>query len=125
MAEAVGIVAASLSLAKASKGIIGALRSLRHAPDEIMALNDEISDLLVLIANVQRLAQQDQTVDLLIRAPLQRAIICAEEISDTLGTDGRNPLFLAMGWQKSLDVFQSQLRNARVQIMSALSLFTA
>ena len=62
MAEALSLAASIIALLGAAEGVAKAIlkiQSIRNAPDEILALNNEIADLQILIYDVQRYTQNN------------------------------------------------------------------
>ena len=60
MAEALSLAASIIAVLGAAEGVakgIVKIQSIRNAPDEILALNNEISDLKVLLYDIQHFVQ--------------------------------------------------------------------
>jgi len=64
MTEILGITASILTVAEAGLKLGQLIRSLRHAPDELLALNNEVVELKVILTQIQLL--KDAQPDILI-----------------------------------------------------------
>ena len=70
MAELVGVIASVVTLGEAARKLSRLIYSLKRAPDELLALNNEITDLNLLLVQIYDL-QSDQPH---IMAPMSGAI---------------------------------------------------
>jgi len=73
MAEAIGLAASVLTLTDAAVRIGRMIRSLKHAPEELSALNSEIVDLKDLFHYTTLIQQQDPEALSNLSFPLQKA----------------------------------------------------
>lgn len=92
MAEPIGLAASIVTLGALITGVGTALARIKHAPNEILAFRNELSDLQVSLTQIETLCGQAWPVDL--RSHLQRAESILktilkpqlEDLSDTLRT---------------------------------------
>ncbi|KAF4989599.1 hypothetical protein FGRMN_9006 [Fusarium graminum] len=128
MAEAIGIVASIIAISTAGKDIAKVVRTLRHAPEELLATCNEVSDLVQFLSSLQGIIPPSQPIDSGIQATLDKAVIEINQLKNVI----RTPETLApsrhvtnrVQWyanRRAIRDHQAAFRELRLQLMALLS----
>ena len=125
MAEVVGTASAIITLLDAAVKISRLIRDIRYYPDELAAISNEVSDLRLLVCQVDSLALEDLTLDTYLTSPVRSANKRLKSVEAFLQNIIKRPKLAWARW--ALDKLEAQklqadLRDARQQIDAALSL---
>ena len=124
MAETVGIAAASITFAEATLKVSRLISEIKDAPAELLAMNNEISDLRLLVYQVQAISHRDKDLQTLLLIPLRNATNRANAASAFVDSIYQRSVLFKTEWvrkQRKARLLQSDLRDARLQVNAALS----
>ena len=127
MAEAIGAASAVITLLDTARRLDSLIREIKHAPDEILAINNEVADLRLLVFQLQELTNADLTVETYLATPLQTALARLKAVDELLSRLKGRPKRIRVEWiriQQQIRQHQVALRDARLQLTSCLSVAT-
>ncbi|KAL8681077.1 MAG: hypothetical protein Q9186_002789 [Xanthomendoza sp. 1 TL-2023] len=142
MAEVVGIVASVFTLVQASRKVtdgIGRLSDLKHAPQVLLALNNEVVDLQCVIEDVANLEQLNkETLQVAITPSFSRAIARTKEVllnleeliaykltqPDSKGQDPRVDRSTWIRSQNRIEQALQDIRDCRNRLSTAIAILT-
>ena len=87
MADGLSFAASIIAVLGAAEGLSKALsrvRRLRHAPNELLALINEVSDLRIILGDVQTFAIQNESNPQLSRHHIQHLFVLVDRAKETL-----------------------------------------
>ena len=124
MAEPIGIASGIVTLLGVALKANTLISDLKDAPLELIAINNEISDLRILVAQMQNLAVEDLSADNFLTIPLQATNARLRATSQYLNNLHKHGKFMRPLWVNSKGRarrLQIDLRDARQQLHVALS----
>jgi hypothetical protein len=121
MAEALGIASSTLTLVDASIKLVKLIRALKHAPAELLALNNEVADLKLLFSQVQVVQAEQPDALSNLASTLDKTIETISRLSSLVDEYSRRPLIgvSRVRWllEKSKIVsLKDELRERRSQL---------
>jgi cell division protein ZapA (FtsZ GTPase activity inhibitor) len=92
MAEALGIASSTLTLVDTSVKLVKLIRALKHAPAELLALNNEVADLKLLFSQVQVVQAEQPDALSNLASTLDKTIETISHLSSLVDEYSRRPL---------------------------------
>ena len=125
MAEALGAASAMITLGAACKAVVKITRQIRNTPDELLAINNEVADLQLLISQAQIIAEEQNKSAFVLEHSLRKTVDVATQLRKLLEDIGSQRRRIHLAWlrhrHRALRL-QSQLREANHELNQALTL---
>lgn len=125
MAEALGIASAVINLGEVSYAVVKLIRQFKDAPDELLAIHNEVVDLQALAFRVQNVAAKDTEASQMLRPPLQNALKYASGMKAILDSVAGPAVGVPVKWLRYRHramKLQHGLREAKRSLHHELSL---
>lgn len=124
MAEVLGTVSAVATLFDVAVRISKIIRDMRHCPVELTALQNEVSELRLLVHQIESLELEKSTFDTYLAPSLHATVKRLRSVQRFLQKIEKRPRLAQARWVCEKDHAQGlqvSLRDARQQIIAALS----
>lgn len=129
MAETVGLIASIATLAEVALKLEQMISRLRNAPDELLALSNELTDIKVLFKEVERSVEDDPESKMRFQGTLDIANHRIHAVGAFLGRlDISNVNYVDrvtwLRYKSKVCRLQSQIRDARIHLTALLGVET-
>ena len=123
-----GLAASLFTIAEVATKTSTFIRKIKRAPNELLALHNEVTEIQNLVSQTQVLSDHDLTANTVLASALNHAASRACAVQLLLNDIEKHPRSFRAKWpiyEKEARQLQNDLRGARAQLNGALTLSNA
>ena len=124
-----GLAASLFTIAEVATKTSTFIRKIKRAPNELLALHNEVTEIQNLVSQTQILSDRDLTANTVLASALNHAVSHAHAVQLLINDIEKHPRSFPVKWpiyyEKEARQLQSDLRSARAQLDGALTLSNA